>query len=174
MISHQKTSLKKKNAFLYEALGFSIYRLYNQGSNLLRKTFQSEGYDLTPEQWGILTRLREEEGLNQSHLGEKTFKDRHNITRILNLLEKRGCIERRADKTDRRIYRLFLTQTGQDLQEKLKPIVVAHREAIFEGLSREDIQAMQRIVEHIVKNVEKRFEAIGRVKEDRQWRGKIG
>lgn len=166
--------MKKRTAPLYEALGFWIYRLYNQGSTLLRKTFQIEGYDLTPEQWGVLTRLREEEGLNQRHLGEKTFKDRHNITRILNLLEKRDCIERRADKTDRRIYRLFLTKTGQDVQEKLNTIVVTHREAIFEGLSREDIQAMQRIVEHIVKNVERRFAAIGRVKEDRQWRGKIG
>ncbi len=152
--------MKKKNALLYEALGFWIYRLYNQGSNLLRKTFLTEGYDLTPEQWGVLTRLREEEGLNQSHLGEKTFKDRHNITRILNLLERRGCIERRADKADKRVYRLFLTKTGQNVQEKLGAIVLTHREAIFEGLSREDIVTMQRIVEHIVKNVERRFEAI--------------
>lgn len=152
--------MKKKNALLYEALGFWIYRLYNQGSNLLRKTFLTEGYDLTPEQWGVLTRLREEEGLNQSHLGEKTFKDRHNITRILNLLERQGCIERRADKADKRVYRLFLTKTGQDVQEKLGAIVLTHREALFEGLSREDIQTMQRIVEHIVKNVEKRVEAI--------------
>ncbi|MBI5585534.1 MAG: MarR family transcriptional regulator [Deltaproteobacteria bacterium] len=140
----------------------------------MRKTFQSEGYDLTPEQWGVLTRLREGEGLNQSQLGEKTFKDRHNITRILNLLENRGCIERRADKTDRRIYRLFFNKTGQDLQEKLNLIVMTRREAVFEGLSREDIQTMQRIVEHMVKNVERRFEAMGRIKEDGQWRGKIG
>ncbi len=152
--------MKKKNALLYEALGFWIYRLYNQGSNLLRKTFLTEGYDLTPEQWGVLTRLREEEGLNQSQLGEKTFKDRHNITRILNLLERQGCIERRADKADKRVYRLFLTKTGQDVQEKLGATVLTHREALFEGLSREDIQAMQRIVEHIVKNVERRVEAI--------------
>jgi DNA-binding MarR family transcriptional regulator len=152
--------MKKKNAPQYEALGFWIYRLYNQGSNLLRKTFQAEGFDLTPEQWGVLTRLREEEGMNQSHLGEKTFKDRHNITRILNLLERRGCIERRADKADKRVYRLFLTKTGQNVQKKLGAIVMTHREAIFEGLSREDIVTMQRIVEHTVKNVERRFEAI--------------
>ncbi len=98
--------------------------------------------------------------MNQSHLGEKTFKDRHNITRILNLLERRGCIERRADKADKRVYRLFLTKTGQKVQENLGAIVLTHREAIFEGLSREDIVTMQRIVEHIVKNVERRFEAI--------------
>ena len=160
--------MEKKTAPLQAALGFWIYRLFSQASNLLRRTFQAEGYDLTPEQWGVLTRLREEEGLNQSQLGEKTFKDRHNITRILNLLEKRGCIERRVDKSDRRVYRLFLTKTGQDLQEKLNAIVVTHREAIFKGLCREDIQTMQGNIEHIVKNVERRFEAIGRVKEDRQ------
>jgi DNA-binding MarR family transcriptional regulator len=162
----------KKKALLYESLGLGIYKMVNQGTNLLRRTLLAEGYDLTPEQWGVLTRLREEEGLNQSHLGEKTFKDRHNITRILNLLEKRGCIERRADKADRRVYRLYLTKTGQDLQEKLGAVVTAHREAVFEGLSRKEIQSMQRFVELIVKNIEKRGEAV-RGKEGSEWHEKI-
>ena len=73
-----------------ESLGFWIYRIYAQASSRLRRTFQAHGYDCTPEQWGVMTRLRDEEGMNQSQLGERTFKDRHNITRILDLLEKRG------------------------------------------------------------------------------------
>jgi DNA-binding MarR family transcriptional regulator len=156
-----------KLALQYERLGFSIYRLYSQASNLLRKTFQAEGFDLTPEQWGLLTRLREEEGMNQSHLGEKTFKDRHNITRILNVLEKQGCIERRIDHTDRRVYRLFLTQSGRVLQNKLDSIVRTHREAIFKGLDQADRDTLERIFNTIFGNIEKRYEAIEKTKEDR-------
>lgn len=164
----------KKSALLHEALGFSIYRLFSQSSNLLRRTFQAEGLDLTPEQWGVLTRLREEEGMNQSHLGEKTFKDRHNITRILNLLEKRGCIERRPDEGDRRIYRLFLTESGLALQKRLDVIVRAHRAALFKGLQTADMKALQERFDLIIRNIEKRCQAIDKVKEDREWRGETG
>jgi MarR family transcriptional regulator, organic hydroperoxide resistance regulator len=60
----------------------------------LRHTFQDAGHVLTPEQWAVLLGLREEEGLNQRQLGEKTYKDRHNITRNLKQLDKRGYIEK--------------------------------------------------------------------------------
>ena len=164
--------MSRKLALQYEQLGFSIYRLFSQATNLLRRTFQAEGFDLTPEQWGILTRLREAEGMNQSHLGEKTFKDRHNITRILNVLEKRGCIERRADQTDKRVYRLFLTPSGLALQQRLDGIVKTHREAIFKGLDQAERESLQRIFNKIIGNIEKRFEAIEKAREDRAWRGK--
>jgi DNA-binding MarR family transcriptional regulator len=139
-----------------ESLGFWIYRIYAQGSSLLRRTFQAHGYDCTPEQWGVLTRLRDEEGMNQSQLGERTFKDRHNITRILDLLEKRSWIERRTDAYDRRAYRLFLTEAGKDAEEKMKELVRRHRAAMFEGLSAEDRGEMRRIFTHIVTNIEQK------------------
>ena len=87
----------------------------------------------------MLTRLRDGEGMNQSQLGEQTFKDRHNITSMLDLLEKRGLIERQVDEADRRAYRVFLTEAGKDAEEKLKTLVKGHRAAIFEGLSAEDL-----------------------------------
>ncbi len=146
----------KKNRSGPESLGFWIYRTHSQASNLLRRTFQAHGYDLTPEQWGVLTSLRGEEGVNQSQLGVKTFKDRHNITRILDLLEKRGLIERRVDEGDKRAYRVFLTEEGREKQEKLKTLVKSHREALFEGLSADDLSALRRIFEHIVENIERK------------------
>jgi DNA-binding MarR family transcriptional regulator len=166
--------MPKKRGLIQESLGFSIYRLFTQSSNLLRRTFQAEGFDLTPEQWGVLTRLREGEGMNQSHLGEKTFKDRHNITRILNLLEKRGCIERRPDDADRRVYRLFLTESGLALQKQLDVIVRDHRAAIFKGLNTDDMEELMRVFDQIFGNIEKRCRTIDKVKEDREWRGQTG
>ena len=114
--------MKVKSYSLDESLGFWVYRIHTQGTNALRRAFQAAGYDLTPEQWGLLARLREAEGSNQTQLGEKMLKDRHNITRILNLLEKRGYIERRPDEADKRIYRVFLTKSGRAVQEKLTPM----------------------------------------------------
>ena len=141
---------------LDESLSFWMYRTHTQGTNLLRRTFQTEGYDLTPEQCGVLVRLREFQGINQSQLGKKLFKDRHNMTRILNLLEKLGYIERRADETDKRIYRVFLTENGKAACDKLTPIIFDHLQYVFEGISEEDLKALQRTLEQMVNNIERR------------------
>ncbi|MGA2106335.1 MAG: MarR family transcriptional regulator [Syntrophorhabdales bacterium] len=139
-----------------EFLGFWLYRAHTQASSLLRRTFQAHGYDLTPEQWGVLRALRNAEGVNQSQLGENTFKDRHNITRILDLLEKRGLVERRIDEGDRRAYRVFLTEAGRKEQKKLQGLVKSHQEALFEGLKPEELAGLRRIFEHIVRNIERK------------------
>ena len=139
-----------------ESLGFWIYRIHSQASNRLRKTFQLQGYDCTPEQWGVLTRLREEEGVNQSQLGERTFKDRRNIGRILDLLEKRSLIERRRDAGDRRAHRVFLTDEGREVEEKLHRLVMKHRAEMFDCLSAEDIVIMRRIFARIESNIEQK------------------
>jgi DNA-binding MarR family transcriptional regulator len=146
--------MKVKLFPLDESPGFWIYRTHTQGSNHLRKTLQAAGYDLTPEQCGVLVRLRELQGINQSQLGKRLLKDRHSINRILNLLEKHGYIERRVDETDRRIYRIFLTESGGCVSEELMPLLSDHLEHMFAGLTEEDLLAMRRTLEHIIGNVE--------------------
>jgi DNA-binding MarR family transcriptional regulator len=153
-----RSATKVKSYSLDQSLGFSIYRVHTQGTNVLRRAFQAAGYDVTPEQWGVLARLREEEGANQTQLGQKTLKDRHNITRILNLLEKRGYIERRPDKADKRAYRVFLTAAGRATQEELAPIALDYRKSAFKGLTQEDLWTMRILLERIVKNLEKRLQ----------------
>jgi MarR family transcriptional regulator, organic hydroperoxide resistance regulator len=149
--------MKAKSYSLDESLGFSVYRTHTLGANALRRAFQGAGYDVTPEQWGVLARLREEEGTNQTQLGEKTLKDRHNITRILNLLEKRGYVERRPDETDKRVYRVYLTKAGRATLEELAPMVLSHRKSTFKGLTQEDLRTMRTLLEQVVKNLEKRL-----------------
>ncbi|MGD0274730.1 MAG: MarR family transcriptional regulator [Syntrophales bacterium] len=132
-----------------------IYRVHIQGIAALRNAFLEAGFDLTPEQWAIMARIRGHEGLSQSQLGEKTFKDRHNINRIINILEKRGYTERRPDEDDKRAYRLFLTEFGMDTLKKSTSIVLKHYKRRFSGISAGELDALRRILDHIVKNIKK-------------------
>ena len=68
--------------------------------------------DVTPEQWVVLFRLYEREGLTQSELGDRTVKDKTTVTRILDRLEKKGLLYRRRDTRDRRSQRIYLTESG--------------------------------------------------------------
>jgi MarR family transcriptional regulator, organic hydroperoxide resistance regulator len=141
---------------LDQSLPFWVYRAQTQGVTTLRRTFQSAGYDLTPEQYAALARLSEKEGVNQSQLGERMLKDRHNMTRILSLLEKRGYVERRADQADKRMYRIFLTEAGRNIRDSVTPVVLNHLNQMYSGLTPEDFLTMRRILEHIVANLEQK------------------
>jgi DNA-binding MarR family transcriptional regulator len=141
------------NLSLDESLGFWLYRSHIQVSGSLRQTFQDAGYDITPEQWAVLLRLQEKEGLNQSQLGEKTYKDRHNITRILKLLDKRGYIEKRHDKNDKRAFQIYLAPAGRNLIKKLKSVVLNHRNRVGKGFTKDDLLKIHNYLGHIVDNL---------------------
>ena len=137
---------------LDESLGYWLYRSHSQVTAALRQTFQDAGYDLTPEQWAVLYRLQEQEGMNQIQLSEKTFKDRHNITRILKQLDKRGYIEKRIDKNDKRAHRIYLSQSGRSLCKNITPFVLQHRNRICKGLKAKDLLDFRKYMEQVIHN----------------------
>ncbi len=133
--------------------GYIIHRLDVQMSLGLQHAFQAKGFNITPEQWGVLNRLWEKEGIHQSALAERAAKDRHNITRILNLLEKNGFIFRTPDGEDKRRLNVYLTEEGKALKQKLIPIVIDYLQKCFEGLTQEEVQDLKRVHKHILKNL---------------------
>ena len=133
--------------------GYIIHRIDMQMSLGLQHAFQAKGFNITPEQWGVLNRLWENEGMHQSALAQRAAKDRHNITRILNLLEKNGFIFRTPDGEDNRRLNVYLTEEGKALKQKLIPIVIGFLQKCFEGLTQEEVQTLRRIHGHILKNL---------------------
>jgi len=136
-----------------ESPGFLIYRTATQMKVGLLRAFQEKGFNVTPEQWTVLSSLWEGEGLNQTLLAEKTLKDRHNITRILNLLEKGGLVRREPDSGDRRRQRVYLTEAGRALKPQLVRIVTDFLQKALTGMSQEDLNSMKRILAQILKNL---------------------
>ena len=119
----------------------------------LARSLKKNGFDITPEQWGVLSRLWEIEGLNQRALSEKVDKDRANITRILNILEKNHLIRRLPDPNDKRSQRIHLTKAGRALQEKITPIVNNFLEECFKGMSQQKIDTFLSVHRQIYKNL---------------------
>ena len=138
--------------------GYIIHRLDSLLKLALQRAFQSEGFDFTAEQWGVLLKLYESEGIHQSELGARAGKDRHNITRILNGLERNGYVQRVPDKNDRRRFNIFLTNKSRDIEDKLTFIAIDLLERAFAGLSKKEVREMRRFHDHIIANIESLLE----------------
>jgi DNA-binding MarR family transcriptional regulator len=134
--------------------GFMILKASSLMNARLSWFFQVKGFNVTPEQWSVLGSLLEIDGIHQSLLGKKTAKDRHNITRMLNLLEKRGLIRRERHRTDKRLLLVYLTEEGRELTTKLVPVVTEFLQLALSGLTQSDLGQMKRTLAQIATNLE--------------------
>jgi MarR family transcriptional regulator for hemolysin len=76
----------------------------------------------TRAQWGVLSRLRRAEGLNQAALAEQMDLQPISLTRLVDRLEQQKLVERREDAADRRVRLLHLTPEGRELVEGLDTV----------------------------------------------------
>ena len=141
---------------LDRSLGYTHHLVDMALSAGLARSFAASGRpDLTPEQWAVLSRLWEEEGVSQIELAARTGKDRHNMTRILALLEKNGFIYRRPDKGDSRRKLVHLTPAGRSLRQELIGVVEDFLQIALDGLSQADYDQYERTQRRIWENLEK-------------------
>ena len=91
--------------------------------------------DLTPPDAGILRLLRVAAGLSQQELAAKLKIHPSRLVAILDNLEKRGFVERRANPDDRRLYSLHLAQAGGEALERIGRVAREHQDALLSALS---------------------------------------
>ena len=93
-------------------------------SRLLRTYVEQRArqHGTTRAQWGVMSRLRRQEGLNQASLAEQMDLQPISLARLLDRLQSQNLIERREDPADRRAYRLFLTPEGRALVDELDSV----------------------------------------------------
>ena len=130
------------------------YRIKLLGQLLTRK-FQErlEPYGLTPFHWIVLCCLWEEDGLATCSIGEKLQQVGGTLTGVLDRMEERGLIHRERDDRDRRVWRIWLTDAGKELQTVLPPIALEIREQAMQGVSPEDRQRLSGLIDRAIANL---------------------
>ncbi len=88
----------------------------------------------TRAQWGVMSRLRRQEGLNQAALAEQMDLQPISLARLLDRLQGQNLIERREDPADRRAYRLYLTPEGRALVDDLDEVRTAIAQEVLGGV----------------------------------------
>lgn len=134
-----------------QSIGYRIKLL----SQLLTRKLQErlEPYGLTPFHWVVLCCLWQEDGLPTCSLGERLQQVGGTLTGVLDRMEQRGLVRRERDPHDRRIWRIWLTDAGRQLQDELPPIVLELREQSFEGISQSDRERLSELLDLAIANL---------------------
>lgn len=133
-------------------IGYYLERTTRQVKLAFTQAFIKAGIDLTPEQWVLLDYLMSENGVSQTELAAKSYKNAPTVSRIIDVLERKNYVERQRFSNDRRRYKIFLTALGQEIAEKALPIAQSLRAQGWNDLEEEDYDQFIRIVETVFKN----------------------
>jgi DNA-binding MarR family transcriptional regulator len=97
--------------------GYLVRRLHQIHSAIFLEECQE--FAITPVQYGLITALLANPGIDQVTLGGEVGIDRTNVADVLNRLSERGLVRRERSKTDRRSMVAFLTKEGESVAENM-------------------------------------------------------
>ncbi len=138
----------------YSAYSFLLERTARRVKQYAQSKFNELQFEITVDQWSVLKNLYNNQDLSQAALAELVFKDQPTLTRILDLLCKKGLVERKAHPTDRRCFTVHLTLEGLAKVEQLLPEVNTIREKAWENLSHADFEQFKKVLNTIYSNLE--------------------
>ena len=143
-----------KKSFLNGSIGYAL----NTGGLLMKREliarFKLSGHNVTPEQWAILSRLNEGDGVNQNELALITLKDNANITRIVDKLIQKKLVEKKVDMQDGRAWRIFITKSGKAMVTKLQPLASEVLKKATSGLSKDQVEKANGLIQKIIMNLQ--------------------
>lgn len=113
----------------------------------------------------LLHALWESDGLAQATLSAKLGIRAATVSKMVRRMERAGLVERREDPADSRLSRVFLTQEGWAIRERVQAIWRQLAAVMLRGLSDDETQELGRLLARLRDNLE-RMDDIGALHED--------
>jgi DNA-binding MarR family transcriptional regulator len=104
-------------------------------------------------QWWVLAFLSRDDGSPQTNLADELDVGKVALGGLIDRLEEAGMVERRPDRIDRRVKRVFLTREGRKLVSQNKQLDKRVNETTLQGVSESDFEITMRTLETMKSNL---------------------
>ncbi len=132
--------------------------LLSDASRLIRRRFDARARTLgvSRAQWQVLFALSRNEGINQTGLADWLEVETITLCRMVDRLADAGLVERRPDPSDRRAWRLHLTDAAHPLLDQLKTLGDAVVADAVVDISADDLAATLAVLTAVRTNLSSR------------------
>jgi DNA-binding MarR family transcriptional regulator len=110
-------------------------------------------YVITPPQWGALALLYAQDGQTIGAMSQMSGIDAPTGTGIITRLEQNGLVERRHNREDRRVVKVYLTDEGRDIIHTLASFVKQFDQSVLRGFSEGEQDRLLAQLQQIIANV---------------------
>jgi len=129
-----------------DAPGMDLEFLVRDVARLLRRRFeqfgQELGLSLTRAQCFVLVHVAREPGLSQARLAHLMDVEPIALVRLIDRLQAENLVERRLDPSDRRVWRLYLTDEAEPTIEQIRRISAGLTERALASLPQREQAAL--------------------------------
>ncbi len=116
------------------------------------KIFALKKFDITPEQFVILSILDDNSNLHQMQLCKLLYKDRSNMARLIGVLEKKGLVKKVPGVDKRLVNKIQITPEGKKLKDIIVPIIKKSRKKLLNNISDEELILCIKVFSKIQEN----------------------
>ncbi len=131
--------------------GFLIHRTDVKLTNFFTKKLKP--YNVTPEQWGIISTLDEHRATTQKEVALAIDKDQTTVVRMIHSLEAKGIVKRIVNPHDKRSHDLFLSEKGVELKKSLLVNVMEAHDYITRSLTQDEVKQLHDLLGKVYSNV---------------------
>ncbi|XDA99114.1 MarR family transcriptional regulator [Sulfitobacter sp. LCG007] len=114
--------------------GHLIRRLHQTSVQVFTGRAREAGLDLTPVQFAAMGAIHDDPGIDQATVAERIGYDRATIGGVIDRLETKGLVLRKVSRRDRRARELSLSDNGQAVLARARPLVAAFQPEILGAL----------------------------------------
>ncbi len=140
----------KKKSFLYTFE--EVLRIYHTSA---QNVLTNAGLDVTFDQWQLLNVINNNPGYSQREASDAILKDTASVTRIADLLMKKGYVIREAGVKDKRSKRIVLTEEGKQLKETAEELIDEFTKNVFAGIDPKRLKKLQKLMAMMKSNMKK-------------------
>lgn len=101
----------------------------------------------------LLKPLYERDGVMQLELSKRTGLKPPSVSSMLHQIELEGYVSRRIDPQDGRSTRVYLTQKGREIEEKICLAERSIKESFLKDLSEEELRQLTDILSHVNESI---------------------
>ena len=96
----------------------------------------------------------DKEGTPSTKLGPKMGMESRSLTRTLKMMEDENLIVRKQDEQDKRMVRVYLTETGKNYRETSKEVVIRFNEFVRDQIGEKEMSRFIATMEKINELIE--------------------
>lgn len=110
-------------------------------------------HGLTLARARLLVHLAKEEGATQTELANALEVEQPSMVGLIDGLEKKGFVTRRAVEGDRRARGIFLTEAARAEADAILAFAGELREQVLEGVDEMDLMVATRVLQRVARNI---------------------
>lgn len=133
-----------------EFLTKAIAIIHRSESTFKNKKLLKTGLNIG--QLRYLWTLYKEDGISQESMAKRFMVDKASVTRHIKRLEELGMIRREMDAKDRRIQRIFVTDTGYQMRDLIEEVTKEWSARLTAGFSEKEKDDLMHLIGRLSDN----------------------